>query len=185
MSRRCTVCDHPQRKQIDRALVSGESLTKLAQTHGLSTSAIFRHRKEHLATLLARGQDMERDERARDLVQHQRETEDAETAHALDLHQQLKAINATCFEVLRKAREDAKASTQLQAVDRIQRQLALQAQWLGAPGSQETEDSDLPSHWPLIRQVVLDALNPFPKARIAVAEALGALADLEQEHASL
>ena len=40
----CTVCQHPQRQEIDQALVAGSAtLTALSQKHGLSTSALHRH----------------------------------------------------------------------------------------------------------------------------------------------
>ena len=42
-SGRCTVCNHPSRREIDRALMDNVPLRTLAATHGLSTSALFRH----------------------------------------------------------------------------------------------------------------------------------------------
>jgi hypothetical protein len=44
----CTVCQHPQRREIDQALVAGSAtLDALSKEHGLSTSALHRH-KAHL-----------------------------------------------------------------------------------------------------------------------------------------
>jgi hypothetical protein len=40
---RCTVCNHPSRAEIDRALINGVPLRTLAATHSLSSSALFRH----------------------------------------------------------------------------------------------------------------------------------------------
>lgn len=42
-SGRCTVCHHPSRPDIDRALIAGVPLRTLAATHGLSASALWRH----------------------------------------------------------------------------------------------------------------------------------------------
>jgi hypothetical protein len=42
-SARCTVCNHPSRPEIDRGLINAVPLRTLAATHGLSTSALFRH----------------------------------------------------------------------------------------------------------------------------------------------
>ena len=47
MPRKCTVCQHPQRQDIERALLAGASLSSLAQKHHLSTSALSRHH-QHL-----------------------------------------------------------------------------------------------------------------------------------------
>lgn len=183
MSRRCSVCDHPRRREIDRALVAGSSLTQTAKVYDLSVSALFRHRKEHLAALLEKAKECSLGSEAQDLVRHRQAVENEESAHALDLRQQLKVVNAACLEVLRQARSDARQTTLLQAVDRIHRQIALQAQLLGGMPQGDTENEPMPSQWALIRQVILEALQPFPDARIAVAEALGTLTDLEAPHA--
>lgn len=42
-SARCTVCNHPSRPEIDRALIDGVPYRTLAATHGLSASALCRH----------------------------------------------------------------------------------------------------------------------------------------------
>ncbi len=43
---KCTVCNHPQRHDIDQALLAGNATyAALSQQHGLSISALFRHKK--------------------------------------------------------------------------------------------------------------------------------------------
>jgi len=42
-SGRCTVCNHPSRPEIDRALIDGVPYRTLAVAHGLSPSALCRH----------------------------------------------------------------------------------------------------------------------------------------------
>jgi hypothetical protein len=53
MPRLCTVCSHRERDAIDRALIDGEPNQRIATAHGLTESAIRRHRDRHLARLLA------------------------------------------------------------------------------------------------------------------------------------
>jgi hypothetical protein len=48
MVKRCSVCNHPSRLQIDHGLVTGVPYRNLAGQFGLSPSALCRHRK-HLA----------------------------------------------------------------------------------------------------------------------------------------
>lgn len=48
MSRNCSVCDHPQRRDIDAALVAGRSSRDIAAEYGLNYQAIRRHRLNHL-----------------------------------------------------------------------------------------------------------------------------------------
>ncbi len=57
----CTICQHPQRREIDQALIAGSStLTALSQEYGLSTSALHRH-KAHLQAKVTRAQDQLQD----------------------------------------------------------------------------------------------------------------------------
>jgi hypothetical protein len=53
----CTICQHPKRQEIDQALIAGSTtLAALSQEHGLSTSALHRH-KTHLQANVNRAQD--------------------------------------------------------------------------------------------------------------------------------
>ena len=57
----CTICNHPQRQKIDQALVAGSAtLAALSQEHGLSTSALHRH-KAHLQAKVNRAKDQLQD----------------------------------------------------------------------------------------------------------------------------
>ena len=52
MPRRCTVCDHSERAEIDRTLIRGTPLRDIAGRFRLTKSAVERHQKEHLPKLL-------------------------------------------------------------------------------------------------------------------------------------
>ncbi len=54
---------------------------------------------------------------------HQEGREVEKDRHAIDVMQQLKAINAACLEVLTQARADGEHSILLRAVDRIARKI--------------------------------------------------------------
>jgi hypothetical protein len=57
----CTICNHPQRQKIDQALIAGSAtLNALSQEHGLSTSALHRH-KAHLQAKVNRAKDQLQD----------------------------------------------------------------------------------------------------------------------------
>jgi hypothetical protein len=42
--RRCTICTHPQREEIDRALASGQPFRTIAVRYGVSATSLKRHR---------------------------------------------------------------------------------------------------------------------------------------------
>lgn len=175
MGRRCTVCDHPQRAAIDRELARGVSLRKTAEKFGISDSAAFRHRRHHLAPHLARALEEARADRAAELVPEREAQRAQEIGQALDVVQQLRAINSACLEVLSKARASEKHSTLLGAVNRIHRQIELQARLLGELQEGQTVNVLVAPEWHRVRLVVVEALRPYPDARAAVTKALAAL----------
>jgi hypothetical protein len=58
MPKPCSVCTHPSRKEIDRALLSGVPYRTLAARYDLSASALCRHTR-HLARYLESMQHQE------------------------------------------------------------------------------------------------------------------------------
>ncbi|MHB8066630.1 MAG: hypothetical protein ACYDIC_01880 [Desulfobaccales bacterium] len=43
MNKRCSICNHPSRAEIDRGLLAGVPYRPLAAQHGLSPSSLSRH----------------------------------------------------------------------------------------------------------------------------------------------
>lgn len=69
MARRCSVCDHAQRAEIDRALVSeGASIRDVAGRFNLGRSAVARHKDAHIPAALADAVEQERLDEAVDLM---------------------------------------------------------------------------------------------------------------------
>jgi hypothetical protein len=68
MPRRCTVCDHPKKHSIDEALVSGTPYRSVAKRFGLSESAVYRHKIEHLPAHLLKAKEVEEVAQADDLL---------------------------------------------------------------------------------------------------------------------
>jgi hypothetical protein len=81
MPRRCTVCDHPERHSIDEALITGAPYRSVAKRFGLSESAVYRHKVEHLPTQLLKAREVEEVASADDLLDQVRNLQ----AHALDI----------------------------------------------------------------------------------------------------
>ena len=72
MPRPCTACRHPQREEIDRALVNGEPFRNIAKRFGTSSTAVFRH-KDHLPTALVKAHEAREVAHADDLLSHVRD----------------------------------------------------------------------------------------------------------------
>jgi hypothetical protein len=62
VAQRCTVCDHPQRHEIDAELVADRtSYRAIARHHGLDRDAVRRHQANHLPLALVRAEEVRRD----------------------------------------------------------------------------------------------------------------------------
>jgi hypothetical protein len=56
MPQTCTLCKHPRRNDIDRALLAGDSFRHIAAQYGTSTGALQRHKADHLPKTLLKAQ---------------------------------------------------------------------------------------------------------------------------------
>lgn len=55
MALQCSICSHPKREEIDRAILSGEPVRAVARQFGVSRSALNRHKNNgHLSKAIAR-----------------------------------------------------------------------------------------------------------------------------------
>ncbi len=151
MPRTCTVCSHQDREAIDTALVAGQSAEKTSALFRVSPDAVQRHRAEHLPAVLLKAED------------------EAAATHALDVVKQLRTINGVSMEILTAARTSKDPDTALKAIDRIQRQIELQAKLLGQLDERPQVNVLVAPEWLKVRGTLLAALAPYPEARVAVA----------------
>lgn len=52
MARKCTICNHKNRNQIDLMLVNSEKYRKIAEKFSVSITSLTRHKEKHLPELL-------------------------------------------------------------------------------------------------------------------------------------
>ena len=118
MPRTCSVCKHPARDEIDQALLDAQSLRHIAgRFSGFGTSSLHRHKKAgHLAQSLVKAKEVE--------VELMGET----------LFDRLRSINAETARILQEAKATNSPGIQLAAVNRIERQIELEAKILGPAG---------------------------------------------------
>lgn len=157
MPRTCTVCSHDQRGAIEQEIAATTSAQKISALFRVSPDAVQRHKAEHLPKTLTDARKADDDERALDVVK------------------QLRVINGVSLQILNEARQGKDPQTALKAVDRIHRQIELQAKLLGQLDDRPQMNVVVSPEWAAIRATVLVALRPYPEARVAVVERLAAL----------
>ena len=162
MPRTCTICSHPERAAIDAAFAGGASYRSIAKRFDCSEPAVYRHTAEHIAQEIKQSQAAQGEKRGLDVVK------------------QLKAVNGVTLAILQEARAEKRNGMALFAVDRVLKQLELQAKLLGDLNDAPQVNVYITPEWREIRATIVHALVPFPDARVAVAGALSQL-----EHARL
>jgi len=160
MPRRCTVCGHGEREHIDRALVAGAALRDVAGRHGVSKSALERHKADHLPTHLAKARAAE------------------EAAQADDLLSQVRSLQARTLAILEAAEASGENRTALAAIAEARRNLELLGKLAGELDERPVVNVLVSAEWVAIRTVLLEALSPYPQASTAVA---GRLMELEAD----
>lgn len=154
MPRACTICTHSQRDEIETALVNGTPYRNIVKQYGGSPATLTRHATDHIKQAVK--------------ASHAARSE----AQALDVVQQLKAINSVTLAILKESRDAKKNGLALFAIDRVQKQLELQAKLLGDINDAPQVNVWLPAPWQAIEEAIALALRPYPAAAAAVASAL-------------
>ncbi len=157
MPRTCTICTHPQRGDIDAALVAGEPYRSIAQRFAVSPDAVLRHKRDHLPAALVQA-------RAAGAV-----------ARADDLMSQVQQIQAKALDLLRRAEAEGDYRTALAGIREARGCLELLAELTQQLDRRPQINVLLSPEWLTVRSALLTALYPYPEARAAVAERLLAL----------
>ncbi len=155
MPRRCTICTHESRAQIDQALVERRPFRTIAAQHGVSKSALIRHHDDHLPASLVKAQA------AREAAQA-----DALLAQVVDLRHKALAI-------LGKAEAANELQPAIAAIREARACVELLGKLAGQLKDAPTINLVLSAEWLTVQATVLTALEPHPDARLAVAHALG------------
>jgi hypothetical protein len=117
MSRACTVCSHPRRKQIDIALVGGTSNRTVARHFGLSEPSVRRHLDAHVSASLKLAAQGEKEAEALDL--------------AGDLASQVRQIRDRAASILQKVETAGDNKTGLAACRELCRCIELLGRFAG------------------------------------------------------
>ena len=160
MPRNCTVCAHDERHQINVALVHREPYRHIAKRSGVSTAALQRHVRDHLPKLLVEA------------------TQALEVAEADDLLTEVRDLQARTLAILEATEETHEHRVALTAIREARGNLELLARLLGELDERPVTNILVSAEWVSVRTVMMEALSPYPEARIAVAEQLSELEGL-------
>lgn len=155
--RACETCRHPEREEVEAAILAGSSFRDVSRRFGPSPAAVHRHAVAHIPEVLSKARDV-----------RERVTGDG-------LLDRLEDLTTETREILSAARESQAHEVALKAINRLERQLELQARLLGELRDGATVNLVLSPEWTRVRTALLGALRPFPEAARAVAGALGGL----------
>jgi hypothetical protein len=154
MPRRCTVCDHPEKHSIDEALVGDAPYRGVAKRFGLSESAVYRHKTEHVPVHLLKAREVE------------------EVAHADDLLEQVRNLQAHALNILERAEKAGDLRTALAAISQGRGNLELLGKLAGELDERPVVNLNVSPQWLELRAVIVGALEPHPAAHRAVLRAL-------------
>jgi len=152
--RSCTVCEHPAREEIDRALVGGASNRSAASLYDVSEAAVRRHKANHLPAKLAMAEQA------------------AEVTEASNLLAQVQDLQGRALAILDKAEGTGDLRTALSAIREARGNLELLAKLLGELDDRPVLNLHVSPEWLELRTVIVGALEPYSEARGAVLRAL-------------
>ena len=164
MARRCTVCDHPQREEIDMQLVCGESYRKIADQFSLSFGSIARHKESHIPDALVKAQDA------------------GEAAQGDTLLAQVKALQSEAQDILGEARAAGDLKTALLGIGKAKECLELLFKVEGRLQDQQSVqvavcmDIHHSPQWRQVGAMLAEVLAPYPNLRGEIAARLKAMA---------
>jgi hypothetical protein len=157
MAKKCIVCTHPQREAIEKALIAGVSLGNVkVQFEGLNKSSLCRH-MQHLPKSLIKAAEAKEISRADNLIE------------------EIERLRGEAIRISHKAEEQGDLRTALMGVRELTRIVELMARLRGEI-EQQTINIHVNPEWLELRATIINVLEPYPEARIKLAEVL--------EHAS-
>jgi hypothetical protein len=152
MPKKCTVCTHPEREAIDVALLEAVTYREI-QTRfgGLNKSSLCRHKK-HVRAVLVKAEE------AKDLTR------------ADSLLEEIGRLRQKAMRIATKAEEMGDLRTALAGVRELTRIVELMAKLRGE--IEQKEINILNPEWIKLRAVIINVLEPYPDARLKLAEVL-------------
>ena len=153
MPRKCTICEHPQVDEINRLLLKTQNIAKIAEQYNVNYHALYRH-KSHIPTTMVKAQEAQ------------------EVAKADTLLDQVVELRDRALSILTKAEQAGDLKTALQGIREARGCLELLARLQGELQEGTTINILVNPQWIELRTLILKTLEPYPEARLRLAQAL-------------
>jgi hypothetical protein len=154
MPRRCTICHHEERDEIDRLLSGGGAISAIGAEWGVSTDALKRHKANHLLPEMRERLAEDPDLRDVDVL-----AEMKNLYHRM--HNHLERVEETDnWQAIKAFHSEARAD------------LELLAKLIGQLDERPQVNLVVSPEWLELRAVIVAALEPYSEARGAVLRAL-------------
>ncbi len=154
MPRRCTICDHPDREEIDNELVEGKPYRSIAKRFNVSAPATLRHKRSHLPAKLI-------------LAKKAKEAASADRILA-----NVCKLKSRTERIFRKAEKAEDHRIALSAIRELRNTIELLAKLAGELKDGTTVNVLVTPEYRSLRTTIISTLAPYPEARVAVANAL-------------
>ena len=157
MARTCTVCSHPEKEEIDRLLVRGDSIAGIARDFAVSEDALKRHFDNHVPKTLAASPS------AKEITDVDKFLSEIEEVKNRALRLLDKAENAQDTRVY---------GPPSQYLKEFREYVRLMAELSGKLAAQPQITIINHPQWIELRTVIIEALDPYPDAKAAVVRAI-------------
>ncbi len=154
MPRTCQTCQHADRAAIDRELAANTAIPALAALYRVSSDSLLRHKANHLPKAVARAEAAK------------------EATRGDDLLDQVNKLKGKAVALLLKAEAAGDYRTALAGIREARACLELLLEVEGEINRAPQVNIIMSPEWARVRAVVVDALAPYPDARLAVAARL-------------
>ena len=168
MGRPCSVCGHPKRDEIDKLLLDKPNFRAISRQFDVGRKPLENHLSNHISDELLKSQDVKEALKADNtFAEYQKARTRIETLQTRTYDLLTKAESAenhnACVGYIREARAQE---------GELREQRKLLAELEGKLATQPQVNITLNAEWIKLRTIMMTALDPYPDARLAVANAL-------------
>jgi len=173
MPRACTVCTHKKITYINKALLSGETVSSVAVKYGLSRSSVDRHKKKCIASAvnLARkkiqNKEYKKKEKKKDkrTIENQKAVEVRELSAGQKMVNKLESLEKDAREIQIKATKKGNYQAALAAIKEQSRIFDIYIHIAAELNKQnKSELEEIRESWDDVKEILLDMFAKYPKA---------------------